>query len=56
LYESFKEFAQANGEDWGSMTSFGSKLSERFKKHKSGGKIYSGIALKLNMVDFSAKL
>jgi putative DNA primase/helicase len=58
LYESFKEFAQANGEDWGSMTSFGSMLSQHgFEKKKSGGMIYVGIALKpLNMPDFSAKL
>jgi putative DNA primase/helicase len=58
LYESFKEFAQANGEDCGSMTSFGSMLSQRgFEKKKSGGIVYIGIALKpLNMPDFTTKL
>jgi putative DNA primase/helicase len=58
LYESFKEFAQANGEDWGSATTFGTTLSERgFKKKKSSGSVYSGIALKpLNMLDLSSKL
>jgi putative DNA primase/helicase len=58
LYESFKEFAQANGEDWGSMTSFGSMLSQHgFDKKKKSENFYIGIALKpLNMPDFTAKL
>jgi putative DNA primase/helicase len=58
LYASFKEFAQANGEDWGSSTSFGSMLSQHgFEKKKKSEIFYIGIALKaLNMPDFTAKL
>ena len=57
LYESFKDFALASGEDSGTMTSFGSMLSQHgFEKKKSGGVVYIGIALKPPMPDFSAKL
>ena len=47
LYTSWREFAITNGEEPGSATAFGSKLSEKdFQKKKSGGNIYLGIRLK----------
>jgi putative DNA primase/helicase len=55
LYKSFVEFAQTNGEDPGSMTTFGSNLSQKFEKTKSSNKVYLGIALK-PLPDFTAKL
>jgi putative DNA primase/helicase len=57
LWESFKQFSIANGEEPGSSTAFGSMLSQRYEKKKSGGNNYLGIALKSppNAVNFKAK-
>jgi putative DNA primase/helicase len=56
LYETFRDFALASGEDPGTMTSFGSMLSHHgFEKKKSGGIVYIGISLK-PMQDLTAKL
>ena len=47
LYESWKDFAEANGESPGTATAFGSSLQQRnFQKKKSGVIQYIGIRLK----------
>jgi putative DNA primase/helicase len=46
LYQSWKEFAEANGEHPGSAKSFADKLKQQgFKSKKSGGTKYLGIGL-----------
>jgi putative DNA primase/helicase len=46
LYESWREFAEANGEDPGSMKAMAEQLAQRgFKKIKSDGVKYLGIGL-----------
>jgi putative DNA primase/helicase len=48
LWQSYRKFAEDNGEDAGSMKSFSSALaSAGFEKKKSGGIIYVRIALKM---------
>jgi putative DNA primase/helicase len=47
LFEVFKAFAIANGENPGTSTSFGSQLAQHgLKKKKSGTSVYLGIGLK----------
>lgn len=58
LYTSWKEFAQANGEDPGTAKTFAAMLAERgFKKIKSGSICYLGIKVqKFDIADLAADL
>jgi putative DNA primase/helicase len=57
LYESWKQFALANGEEPGTATMFGTRLPERgYIKKKSGTTNYLGIAVKSELPDLSNQI